>query len=142
MMNTEADRLATARRLKAIMAFIGAETVEQFADMLEASRSQVSNWLQGYNFPKVVEMSKLCKDLMKGDMTLDYIYRGEQRGVPYGVVVHLNAILETIPLPATVPEPAETVAVANVAPTKRSPALRVVGSEGRRAGGRPAKAAR
>ena len=94
----------TARRLAAIMKLLECDTVQQFAALIGGNRSQVSNWLQGYHFPKVPEMATLC-ERTNNDLTLDWIYRGVQTGLPYGVAVHLVAILENIARPVADPNP-------------------------------------
>ncbi len=103
-----ASRLATAhetaRRLTAVMEYLNLRSVRLFAEFLGCQRSQVSNWMQGYHFPRVTDMARLCEK-MNNQITLDWIYRGVQTGMPYGMTVHLQSLLEGIEGPNVAPEP-------------------------------------
>lgn len=76
-----------APRLRAIMAEYRVSTVDDFAAMTGAQRNAASNWLNGYNLPPVWRMMELCRST---ELTLDWIYRGEGRGMPIEIVQSLN----------------------------------------------------
>ena len=94
----------TARRLEAVMKYVELDSVREFAEFIGCKRSQVSNWLQGYHFPRVPDMSTLCEKL-NNEVTLDWIYRGVQTGMPYALTIHLQGLLEGIRGPAVSHEP-------------------------------------
>jgi transcriptional regulator with XRE-family HTH domain len=103
------DSQMVAQRLRAVMGDLGLETVGQLAKLLGAERSQVSNWLQGYNLPPPRWMTILCRK--RPGLTLDWIYRGVADAVPTALAIKLEALLQgyEVPLVDDVPEP-ESVA--------------------------------
>ena len=106
---------ATARWLLTIMEYMKLSSVRDFANFIGCQRSQVSNWLQGYHYPRVPDMSVLCEKL-NNEVTLDWIYRGVPSGMPYAMTIHLTRIMEGIAGPAAVPhEPKATPSVAPIA---------------------------
>ncbi len=105
----------TARRLLTIMEYMKLRSVREFSDFIGCQRSQVSNWLQGYHFPRVPDMAVLCEKL-NNELTLDWIYRGVPSGMPYAMTIHLQTIMEGIAGPAAVPhEPKATPSIAPIA---------------------------
>ena len=90
-------------------------SVRDFANFIGCQRSQVSNWLQGYHYPRVPDMSVLCEKL-NNEVTLDWIYRGVPSGMPYAMTIHLTNIMEGIEGPAAPPhEPKATPSIAPIA---------------------------
>jgi transcriptional regulator with XRE-family HTH domain len=73
------------------------DTVGQFAEFLGAERSQVSNWLQGYNLPPPRWMGILCRK--RRGLTLDWIYRGVAANVPLALLIKLEAISQGLEVP-------------------------------------------
>ncbi len=104
----------TARRLEAVMKYVELDSVREFADFIGCGRSQVSNWLQGYHFPRVPDMATLCEKL-NNELTLDWIYRGVQTGMSYALTIHLQSILEGIKGPAVPREPSSPPSVRAIA---------------------------
>ena len=49
--------------------------------------SQVGNWLNGYNLPRVPEASLLCE---KTGITLDWLYRGHVGGMDVKLGIRLG----------------------------------------------------
>lgn len=97
MSDTEVDSQKVARRLRAVMGDLELETVSEFAKFLHAERSQVSNWLQGYNLPPPRWMNILCR--RRKGLTLDWIYRGVADAVPTSLAIKLEALLQGLDVP-------------------------------------------
>lgn len=117
-----------SRRLRAIMAHLQMKTVQDLADHVGGTRSQVSNWLNAAtsgNPPPVPYMLRLIELLP--DLTLDWIYRGDADNLPHGLAVRLIALTEGDPTPSVPddqdPEPPAQAPVADrdrgVAPKHR-----------------------
>lgn len=131
--STAPTEAATARRLLTIMEYLNLRSVRQFADFIGCQRSQVSNWLQGYHFPRVPDMSLLC-DKMNNEVTLDWIYRGVPSGMPYAMTIHLQTMMEGIAGPAAVPhEPKATPAIAPIAKAAATAGRRAIQKKAGRA---------
>ncbi len=79
-----------ALRLKAVMSDLEMETVVELAEFIGAERSQVSNWLQGYNLPPIPWMTELCRK--RPGLTLDWIFRGVSDGLPSVLAIKLEAL--------------------------------------------------
>jgi transcriptional regulator with XRE-family HTH domain len=93
------DSQMVAQRLRAVMGDLELETVSQLAKLLGAERSQVSNWLQGYNLPPPRWMTILCRK--RPGLTLDWIYRGVADAVPTALAIKLEALLQGYEVPLT-----------------------------------------
>lgn len=79
------------------MADLELDTVNELADFLGAARNQVSNWLNGYNFPPVHYMDVLCQK--RPGLTLDWIYRGQAGAVPRDLAIKLEALTLDFAIP-------------------------------------------
>lgn len=84
-----------ARRLRALMVDMKLGSVHELAEFVDKSisRSQASNWINGYNLPPAAVMSTLCE---KTGLTLDWIYRGIPDGLTHVKAIRLQAVLEGI----------------------------------------------
>jgi len=102
MADTEIDSQKVALRLRAIMADLDLATVSEFAKFLHAERSQVSNWLQGYNLPPARWMDILCR--RRPGLTLDWIYRGVADAVPMALAIKLEALQQGLDVPLSAPQ--------------------------------------
>lgn len=100
----EADAKLTGKRLRAIQRYLKLDTVDDFGEAVRAERSAASNWLNGYNFPRVPSMA-LVMELIPG-ITLDWIYLGVADAMPLGLAIKLQALEEGEKVPPVVPEPA------------------------------------
>jgi transcriptional regulator with XRE-family HTH domain len=124
----------TARRLLTIMEYMKLSSVRDFAEFIGCQRSQVSNWLQGYHYPRVPDMSVLCEKL-NNEVTLDWIYRGVPSGMPYAMTIHLTTIMEGIEGPAAPPhEPHETPSIAPIAKAAAATGRRLIPKKSAKAG--------
>jgi transcriptional regulator with XRE-family HTH domain len=92
----------TGERLRALMSDLDIDTVEGFAELIGASRSQASNWLNGYHLAPVRNMVTLCEETK---VTLDWIYRGDGSGLTYATQIRLSAISENMKPVDVPPEP-------------------------------------
>lgn len=95
------DPQRVALRLRAVMADQDLETVSDFARYLGAERSQVSNWLQGYNLPPVHWMDALCQK--RRGLTLDWVYKGVADAVPTALAIKLEALEQGMDVPVIDP---------------------------------------
>jgi transcriptional regulator with XRE-family HTH domain len=86
-----------ALRLRAVMADLDMKTVAELAEFLGAERSQVSNWLQGYNLPPTKWMNELC--LKRRGLTLDWIFRGISDALPSALAIKLEALEQGMEVP-------------------------------------------
>jgi hypothetical protein len=62
-----------AARLRQIMEVFHIADYIEMGELCGASCSQVNNWLNDYNLPRVPEMIRLCDQI---GITLDWVYRG------------------------------------------------------------------
>ncbi len=101
------DPTSVGPRVRALIWKVGL-TTDSAATFLKVQRSAVSNWINGYNLPQVGMMSDLM-ELLPG-MTLDWIYRGDDRLIPGGLARELQIIMEAqrqgLRVPEVSPEPA------------------------------------
>ena len=79
-----------AARLDAVMKAFGIEPYPKLAEICDATKSAVSNWMNRYNLPRVPEMIRLCE---RTDITLDWLYRGSEAGMNPKLLMELNRIL-------------------------------------------------
>ena len=79
------------------MADLELETVDELARFLGAERSQVSNWLNGYNLPPVRWMDILCAK--RPGFNLDWLYRGIADAVPTALAIKLEALAQGMSVP-------------------------------------------
>jgi transcriptional regulator with XRE-family HTH domain len=107
------DSQRVAQRLRAVMGDLGLETVGQMAKLLGAERSQVSNWLQGYNLPPPRWMTILCRK--RPGLTLDWIYRGIADAVPTALAIKLEALQQGYAVPLLEEQPATEMVARSVA---------------------------
>lgn len=63
-------------------------TIDGLAEALQVHRNAVSNWVNGYNLPKVELMYQLTK--MLPGLTLEWLYLGDPRMVPLNLLTHLD----------------------------------------------------
>jgi transcriptional regulator with XRE-family HTH domain len=125
MSDTEVDSQKVARRLRAVMAHLELETVSDFAKFLHAERSQVSNWLQGYNLPPTRWMNKLCR--IEPNLNFDWIYRGVADHLPMAFAIKLEALVQGLDVPlvdaraSSEPEPPKESPVAAPSAGRISP---------------------
>lgn len=82
---------AVSRRLRAVMTAFQIESYPEMAEICDASKSSVSNWVQGYNLPRVPEMIRLCE---RTGITLDWIYRGSPHTMDPKLTISLGAIVD------------------------------------------------
>jgi transcriptional regulator with XRE-family HTH domain len=116
------------------MEYMKLSSVRDFAEFIGCQRSQVSNWLQGYHYPRVPDMSVLCEKL-NNEVTLDWIYRGVPSGMPYAMTIHLTTIMEGIEGPAAPPhEPHETPSIAPIAKAAAATGRRLIPKKSAKAG--------
>jgi hypothetical protein len=103
----ETDPKSVGERLRAVMADpdLGVETVDDFAKLVGADRSAASNWLNGYNLPRVPCMGRLIE--RSPDLTLDWIYFGTPDRIPLKTYIKLQALMERVRVPVVPPEPPE-----------------------------------
>jgi transcriptional regulator with XRE-family HTH domain len=104
----EADEKLVGQRLRALQKYLKLETVRDFAERVKAERSAASNWLNGYNFPRVSSMAVIM-DLVPG-ITLDWIYLGIPDAVPMSLAITLTALVDGEKIPVVAPEPASPAA--------------------------------
>lgn len=100
----EIDSKRVGERLRALQKHLELVTVDAFAAAVGAERSATSNWLHGYNLPRVPQMARLI-DLVPG-LTLDWIYLGKADALPVKLAIKLEALLEGMEVPVVSPEPA------------------------------------
>jgi transcriptional regulator with XRE-family HTH domain len=79
-----------AARLEAVMEAFGIASYPELAEICEASKSAVNNWMNGYNLPRVPEMTRLCE---RTGITLDWLYRGMVASMDPKQLTELNRIL-------------------------------------------------
>jgi transcriptional regulator with XRE-family HTH domain len=96
-----------ARRLRAIMSLLGMGKIERFAEFLGVPRNVVSNWVNGYNQPRIDDAYRIIK-LVPG-LTLEWLYLGDAGMVPPVIKTRLDITLEAheqgLEVPAVAPEP-------------------------------------
>jgi hypothetical protein len=100
----EVDARLVGQRLRALQKYLELDNVNLFADAVKYERSAASNWLNGYNLPRVPQMAVLI-DRIPG-LTLDWIYLGSPNNMPMGLVIKLTALVEGEVVPVVAPEPA------------------------------------
>ena len=69
-------------RLNAVRAEFDLMPYRALGDVCGATTSQVNNWVNGSNLPRVQEMSKLCEQT---GITLDWLCRGHMGAMNAGV---------------------------------------------------------
>ena len=101
----ETNPKRVGERLRAVMRDpdLGIATVDDFAKLVGADRSAASNWLNGYNLPRVPCMGRLIDKYP--DLTLDWIYFGLPDRIPLKAYIKLQALLEQVGVPSVLPEP-------------------------------------
>ena len=102
------DLAGLGKRIRAIMAHLGMETVRELADAIGAERGAVSNWINAAtsgNPPPVSAMMKLIDK--ERDLTLDWIYTGNPDRLPTGLSIRLTALVDQVKVPESAPEPRE-----------------------------------
>ena len=85
-MSTDQTKRLIGLRIRHLRKALGL-TQTQIADLLWVEQTAWSNWEVGIRLPDVYAMSRWC-DLH--GVTLDYIYRGEIRTLPYELAVKLQ----------------------------------------------------
>jgi transcriptional regulator with XRE-family HTH domain len=99
----EIDPKDVARRLRALMAHLDMQRVQDLAASIGAERSAVSNWLNGYNLPPVALMAKIIS--IEPGITLDWLYRGEAGALPVKLAIRLGALESLVAVPEVAEEP-------------------------------------
>jgi hypothetical protein len=94
---------AVARRLRAIMAHLELEKVQDLADIMGAERSRASNWVNGYYPPPVPSAIHLLSKIP--GLTLDWLYLGKADALPVALAIRLGALEELGTVPAVAEEP-------------------------------------
>lgn len=79
------------------MADLELDTVDELARLLGAERSQVSNWLNGYNLPPVRWLAVLCTK--RPGLDLDWLYRGVADALPVALAIKLEALAAGLAVP-------------------------------------------
>jgi hypothetical protein len=64
------------KRVTAVMDEFHIEGNKAMGDICGTTHGAVNNWRNGYNLPRVPEMSRLCEQT---GITLDWLYRGLRR---------------------------------------------------------------
>lgn len=92
-------------RIRVVMRKLGLQ-IDDLAHALGVHRSAVSNWVNGYNQPKIELSYKLIK-LLPG-LTLEWIYLGDDQMVPGPLARELQILIEAheqgLEVPASEPE--------------------------------------
>jgi hypothetical protein len=91
-MPLDIDTRMVGRRLRAIMHELRIDTDDDIADRLGAGRRQFSNWKVGRGLPPVKFMYRL-KYLTKDQVTLDWIYLGDAKGIPGPLAIRLEGLV-------------------------------------------------
>jgi transcriptional regulator with XRE-family HTH domain len=78
---------AVASRLDALMSELEVVGYRAIGVLCGTSANVVSNWMNGYNLPRVPEMIRLCE---KTGVTLDWIYRGRAGSMDAKLVMRLT----------------------------------------------------
>ena len=93
-------------RIRAVMRKLGLQ-IDDLAHVLGVHRNAVSNWVNGYNQPKIELTYKLIK-LIPG-VTLEWIYLGDDQMVPGPLARELSTFIvaheQGLDVPASEPEP-------------------------------------
>jgi len=93
-------------RIRAVMRKLDLQ-IDDLAQELKVHRNAVSNWIHGYNQPKIELAYKLIK-LLPG-LTLEWIYLGDDQMVPGPLARELSILIvaheQGLELPASEPEP-------------------------------------
>ena len=79
-------------RLRAVLRKLGADSVKGMARMTGVPRSILSNWLNGYNLPKLGVVRELT--LRLPGVTLEWIYWGDDRMMPAVLARELAIFVE------------------------------------------------
>jgi hypothetical protein len=78
---------AVADRLVALMRELEVVGYRAIGALCDTRANVVSNWMNGYNLPRVPEMIQLCD---KTGVTLDWIYRGRAGSMDPKLVMRLT----------------------------------------------------
>lgn len=101
------DPSDVGRRLRAIMVELGYRKPADFAAALDIVPAAVSNWMSGYNLPKLQTAAKLVE--LIPDLTLDWIYLGDEARLPRGLADRLRirviAFEQGLEVPVVAPDP-------------------------------------
>lgn len=101
----EVDTIGIVKRLRAVMAHLGKQTVREFGEEIGADRSAVSNWMNAAtsgNPPPVHHMVTLTEKVP--GLTLDWIYTGNPDALPMGLGIRLMALAELAQVPEQKPD--------------------------------------
>ena len=79
-------------RLRAVLRKLGADSVKGMARMTGQPRSIMSNWLNGYNLPKLGVVRELT--LRLPGVTLEWVYWGDDRMMPAVLARELAIFVE------------------------------------------------
>lgn len=85
---------AIARRLFLTRHALGIEEQGAFALAAGTERSTYNNYEKGKRIPKLDQAIRLCDTY---ELTLDWIYRGDPSGLPYGLGTKINKLRQSFP---------------------------------------------
>jgi hypothetical protein len=75
------------KRVTAVMDEFHIEGNKAMGDICGTTHGAVNNWRNGYNLPRVPEMSRLCEQT---GITLDWLYRGFVGSMDLRLALRLN----------------------------------------------------
>lgn len=109
-------------RLRAVLRKLGADSVNGMARMMGLPRNILSNWLNGYNLPKLGVVRELT--LRLPGLTLEWVYYGDDRMMPAvlarELAIFVEAFRQEVELWEVAPGSADSVAGGGQAPHKRA----------------------
>lgn len=114
--------LEVGLRLRAVLRKLGADSVKGMARMTGLPRNILSNWINGYNLPKLGIVRELT--LRLPGLTLEWVYYGDDRMMPAvlarELAIFVEAFRQELELWELAPDPVDSAPADAPAPRKQA----------------------